>query len=87
MGYWRASTEALKREACEGIREDREACGNQQHPENPKRKSSGQRCFNMPQANPPRDATRNGSRSNDQEYCAAENGEYPPRRREFYNAR
>jgi|SRR6516165_8472222 len=60
---WRGSTEALKREAREGIHEDGEAYGNQQHPENPKRKSSGKRWFNMPPANPPSDVTRNGSRA------------------------
>ena len=41
----------------------------------------------MPVANPPRGhATHNDSRSNDQEYCRAYNGEYSPHRREFYNA-
>jgi len=66
---WRRRTETLNGEACEGIQEGREPYGNQQHFENPKRKDSGQWCFNMPSADSPRDVTHNNSRGNDQEYC------------------
>ena len=40
--------------------------------------NSQQRCFNMPAANPPRHVTCDDSRSNDKEYCRANNGEYSP---------
>src|SRR5215472_6458113 len=74
----RGRTKTLEREAGEGIQKYGETSGNQQYPDEPKRGSPQQRCLNMPAANPPRHVTCDDSRSNNEEYCGADNREYSP---------
>src|SRR5215472_3064479 len=74
----RGRTKTLEREAGEGIQKYGETSGNQQYPDEPKRGSPQQRCLNMPAADPPRHVTCYDSRSNNEEYCRADNGEYSP---------
>src|SRR5215475_4017588 len=71
-------TETLQRESGERIQKDGETSGNQQHPGEPKRGNSQQRCLNTPAANPPRHVTCDDSRSNNEEYYGANDGEYSP---------
>jgi hypothetical protein len=83
MARWedrRRRTETVEREACEGIQKEGKPCGNQRYADEPKRGRSQQRCSNMPSANAPGYVPCNDPRSNNEEYCGANNGVYSPHR-------
>jgi len=71
----RRGAHTLKREAGEGVQQDRKAQSDEDHARHSKTGKSQERRLQMPPANPPRDENRNSSRSNDEEDCRSNEGE------------